>query len=131
MYRKRQKTLLTLPHTTIRGCVYDVCFCPSTHLSCIVYVTDIVGRNTDHVFTDIYGTLAGSVFIVNDRERPVYVSYTGVNVTVTFLVLNDPGSDYMSHNTAFVYSAQRIIVSFVRDHFPQVTRISYLRYIYL
>lgn len=36
-------------------------------------------------------------------------------------------SDYMHHDTAFVYCAQGLIVEFVKKHFPQVTQIKYLR----
>ncbi len=36
-------------------------------------------------------------------------------------------SDYMRHDTAFVYCAQRLIVEFIKKHYPQVTKINYLR----
>lgn len=36
-------------------------------------------------------------------------------------------SDYMSHNTAFVYVAQEVVVNFVKKHFPSVAKINYLR----
>ena len=36
-------------------------------------------------------------------------------------------SDYMRHDTAFVYCAQRLIVEFIQKHYPQITKINYLR----
>jgi hypothetical protein len=36
-------------------------------------------------------------------------------------------SDYMHHDTAFVYCAQRLAVEFVKNHFPLVKKIIYLR----
>jgi len=36
-------------------------------------------------------------------------------------------SDYMRHDTAFVHCAQRIIVEFVKKHYPQITKINYIR----
>jgi hypothetical protein len=36
-------------------------------------------------------------------------------------------SDCMEHTTTFVYYAQRIIVSFVKKHFPRVKKINYSR----
>lgn len=36
-------------------------------------------------------------------------------------------SDYMRHDTAFVYCVQCLIVDFVKNNYPQVTRISYIR----
>ncbi|CAF3305172.1 unnamed protein product [Rotaria socialis] len=35
-------------------------------------------------------------------------------------------SDYMRHDTAFVHGAQRLIVDFLRKHYPQVKKIKYL-----
>lgn len=36
-------------------------------------------------------------------------------------------SNYMRHDTAFVYCAQRLIVEFIKKRYPQVTKINYLR----
>lgn len=36
-------------------------------------------------------------------------------------------SDYMRHDTAFVYCAQRLIIDFLRKHYPQVMKVNYLR----
>jgi len=36
-------------------------------------------------------------------------------------------SDYMRHDTAFVHCAERIIVEFVKKHYPQITKINYIR----
>jgi hypothetical protein len=36
-------------------------------------------------------------------------------------------SDYMRHDTTFVYCAQRLIVEFIKEHYPQITKINYLR----
>jgi len=36
-------------------------------------------------------------------------------------------SDYMRHDTAFVYCAQQLIIKFVKQHFPFVCKINYLR----
>ena len=37
-------------------------------------------------------------------------------------------SDYMHHDTTFVYCAQRLVVEFVKNHFPEVKKIMYLRW---
>ena len=39
-------------------------------------------------------------------------------------------SDYMLHNTNFVYVAQQLIVNFIKQHFPLATRINYLRLVF-
>jgi hypothetical protein len=36
-------------------------------------------------------------------------------------------SDYMRHDTAFVYCAQGLIVQFLNQYYPQVVKINYLR----
>ena len=36
-------------------------------------------------------------------------------------------SDYMRHDRAFVYCTQRLIVEFIKTHYPPVTKINYLR----
>lgn len=36
-------------------------------------------------------------------------------------------SDYMRHDTTFVYCAQRIIVEFIKERYPQVSKVNYLR----
>ena len=36
-------------------------------------------------------------------------------------------SDYMRHDTAFVHCAQRLIIDFLRKHYPQVKKVNYLR----
>ena len=37
-------------------------------------------------------------------------------------------SNYMHHDTAFVYCSQRLIVEFIKRHYPHVIKINYLRY---
>ena len=39
-------------------------------------------------------------------------------------------SDYTEHNTAFVYCAQSMIVNFVKNHYPLVKKINYLRWVF-
>ena len=36
-------------------------------------------------------------------------------------------SDYMEHTTAFVYCAQKIVVDFVKQNFPLVRKVNYVR----
>ena len=36
-------------------------------------------------------------------------------------------SDYMRHDTAFIYCAQRLIIDYLRKHYPEVKKVNYLR----
>ena len=39
-------------------------------------------------------------------------------------------SDYMLHNTNFVYVTQQLIVNFIKQYFPSATRINYLKLVF-
>ena len=36
-------------------------------------------------------------------------------------------SDYMRHDTAFIYCAQRLIIDYIRKRYPEVKKVNYLR----
>ena len=36
-------------------------------------------------------------------------------------------SNYMRHDTAFVHCAQRLIIDYLKKHYPQVMKVNYLR----
>ena len=70
------------------------------------------------------------------RQREVQATHWNNNQATVFTVHIKAGqshknmviiSDYMYHNTAFVYCAQGLIVEFVKNNFPQVQKMSYVR----
>lgn len=108
------------------------------HWHCTVeqrdYIKELRERSSDKTFVVAQVDFAQNYTLVhqravqgyhwNNQQVTLFTAHLKIGQKHKNLVVI---SNHMSHNTAFVYSAQRIIVSFVRDHYPQVTRINYLR----
>ena len=61
----------------------------------------------------------------NQTQATVYTVVIGVGANHRNVVII---SNRMAHDTSFVYCAQKLIVSFIREEYPTIQKINYVRY---
>ncbi|CAF1510324.1 unnamed protein product [Adineta ricciae] len=97
------------------------------------YINNLRLLSSDTSYATVQIDFAENYTIIRQREVQA-AHWNNVQVTI-FTVHIKVGtthknmaivSDYMRHDTAFVYCAQRIIVDFLKKHYPQITKISYI-----
>ena len=101
------------------------------------YINDLRLRTSNLSYVVVQLDFAGNYSFI--RQREVQAAHWNTQQATLFTIHIKIGkkhknmviiSDYMHHDTAFVYCSQRLIVDFVKKHYPQVTKINYLRYIF-
>jgi hypothetical protein len=98
------------------------------------FIDEIRAKSSDESFVVVQMDFAENYTFV--RQREVQAAHWNNQQATLFTIHIKVGkshknilivSDYMHHDTAFVYCAQRLIVDFVKNHFPGVKKIMYLR----
>lgn len=62
----------------------------------------------------------------NNKQATVFTIHMKIGFVQKNIVII---SDHMCHNTSFVYVAQQVIVDFIKENFPLVKKINYLRFV--
>ena len=98
------------------------------------YINNLRLSSSDTSYVTVQIDFAENYTII--RQREVQSAHWN-NVQVTLFTVHIKAgtnfknmiivSDYMRHDTVFVYCAQRMIVEFIKKHYPQVTKINYIR----
>jgi hypothetical protein len=99
-----------------------------------VYIEEIREKSSDQSFVVVQMDFAENYTFV--RQKEVQAAHWNNQQATLFTIHIKIGkshknlviiSDYMHHDTAFVYCAQKLIVEFVTNNFPGVKKIMYLR----
>jgi hypothetical protein len=97
------------------------------------FIDEIRGKSSDQSFVVVQMDFAENYTFV--RQREVQAAHWNNQQATLFTIHIKIGqrhkniviiSDYMHHDTAFVYCAQRLVVEFTKNHFPLVKKIFYL-----
>ncbi len=100
------------------------------------YINDIRLQSSDTSFVVVQLDFSENYSIIRQREvqaahwNNLQATLFTIHVTIgtshkNVVII----SDYMHHDTAFVYCAQRVIVKFLKKHYPNIVKINYLRYL--
>jgi hypothetical protein len=99
------------------------------------YINSLRSQSSDTSYVAVQMDFAENYTLI--RQREVQAAHWN-NIQATLFTIHIKAgtnhknmvviSDYMRHDTAFVYCAQQLIVEFVKKHYPQVTKINYIRY---
>ena len=98
------------------------------------YIKELRSQSTSKTF--VVAQVDFSMNYTLLRQREVQQGFFSQNQATIFTVTLAIGqehrnlaviSDCMEHTTAFVYCAQRLIVQFIKENYPLVKKINYLR----
>ena len=98
-----------------------------------LYIDDVKKKSNDHSYVVVTCDFAENYTLVAQREiQSAYWSHQQVAIFTIHIKIGDSHinlaaiSDYLNHDTAFVYCCQQKITDFIKNKFPSVKKIVYV-----
>lgn len=97
------------------------------------YIALIKEKSTITTFAVVQVDFAQNfVFVIQREVQSAYYSRQQATIFTIYIKIGEEHrnmviiSDYLAHDTRFVYSSQRIIIEFLRKEYPNILKINYV-----